>query len=103
MQLDWRPLLPRITIPCLNVAGRKSQIFPWEGVEVVGKLIPNCHTVRGGRVAETQWLQVVSAADEVHCLANHIVGAYSQLLSTAAVVVHTASLTGAGPCRQHAL
>ena len=21
--LDWRPLLPRITIPCLNVVGRK--------------------------------------------------------------------------------
>ncbi|KAI7836993.1 hypothetical protein COHA_009175 [Chlorella ohadii] len=43
--IDWRPLLPRIAIPCLNVVGRKSAVFPWYGVEVVGKLIPNCHTV----------------------------------------------------------
>ena len=110
--LDWRPLLPRITIPCLNIGaparavrgaaglallpgsslfvgqctacgdgakpllrallaslpaltytlppllvppactpplpavGRRSAVFPWYGCEVVGKLIPNCHTVR---------------------------------------------------------
>lgn len=46
MQLDWRPLLPRISIPCLNVVGRLSATFPWEGSAVVGQLIPNCHTVR---------------------------------------------------------
>ncbi|KAK9904786.1 hypothetical protein WJX75_002581 [Coccomyxa subellipsoidea] len=44
-QLDWRPLLPRISIPCLNVVGRLSATFPWEGSAVVGQLIPNCHTV----------------------------------------------------------
>lgn len=27
--LDWRPLLPRITIPCLNLVGRQSAVFPW--------------------------------------------------------------------------
>lgn len=44
-QLDWRPLLPRVSIPCLNLVGRKSAVFPWYGCEVVGKLIPTCHTV----------------------------------------------------------
>lgn len=27
--LDWRPLLPRITLPCLNLVGRQSAVFPW--------------------------------------------------------------------------
>jgi hypothetical protein len=27
--IDWRPLLPRITIPCLNLVGRLSAVFPW--------------------------------------------------------------------------
>src|SRR5665811_1682642 len=35
-----------ISIPCLNVVGRLSATFPWEGSAVVGQLIPNCHTVR---------------------------------------------------------
>ena len=38
-----------MTLPCLNIVGRKSSIFPWEGCEVVGKLIRNCHTVRRGQ------------------------------------------------------
>ena len=45
-QLDWRPLLPRIGVPCLNVIGGRSGIFPVEGTAVVGQLIPHCHTVR---------------------------------------------------------
>ncbi|BDA49392.1 AB hydrolase superfamily protein YdjP [Coccomyxa sp. Obi] len=44
-QLDWRPLLPRIKIPCLNLVGRISKTFPWQGTAVVGQMIPNCHTV----------------------------------------------------------
>eukprot|EP01024_Parvocaulis_polyphysoides_P025259 TRINITY_DN23067_c1_g1_i5.p1 TRINITY_DN23067_c1_g1~~TRINITY_DN23067_c1_g1_i5.p1 ORF type:complete len:298 (+),score=38.22 TRINITY_DN23067_c1_g1_i5:40-894(+) len=44
-QLDWRPVLPLINVPCLNCVGRKSDIFPWEGVAVVGDMIPNCCTV----------------------------------------------------------
>lgn len=43
--LDWRPLLKRIQIPCLNLVGRRSAVFPWWGPEAVGKLVPNCHTV----------------------------------------------------------
>ena len=43
--LDWRPLLPRIRIPCLVLAGAKSQIFPVEGVKEVGRLIPGSTVV----------------------------------------------------------
>jgi non-heme chloroperoxidase len=39
-QLDWRPLLPRITLPCLVMVGRKSQCFPWQGVQYVADHIP---------------------------------------------------------------
>ena len=40
--LDWRPVLPRIAIPCINIIGRKSAVFPWWGVEEVGRLVPQC-------------------------------------------------------------
>lgn len=43
--LDWRPLLPRISIPCLNLVGRRSAVFPWWGPEAVGKMMSSCHTV----------------------------------------------------------
>ena len=42
---DWRPLLPRITLPCLNLYGTQSGCFPPEGCEAVGTLIPNCRSV----------------------------------------------------------
>ena len=41
-QLDWRALLPKIKSPCLNFVGKKSKIFPWEGVAYVGEKIPMC-------------------------------------------------------------
>ncbi|KAK9835967.1 hypothetical protein WJX81_002235 [Elliptochloris bilobata] len=44
-QLDWRPMLPRIRVPCLNLIGRQSAVFPWQGTEVVGRLVPACRTV----------------------------------------------------------
>mmetsp|Transcript_40640 Transcript_40640/g.102201 ORF Transcript_40640/g.102201 Transcript_40640/m.102201 type:complete len:284 (-) Transcript_40640:157-1008(-) len=44
-QLDWRPILPTIDIPCLNLVGRLSGVFPWEGCAVVGRMIPDCKTV----------------------------------------------------------
>eukprot|EP01025_Chloroclados_australasicus_P065859 TRINITY_DN8987_c0_g3_i1.p1 TRINITY_DN8987_c0_g3~~TRINITY_DN8987_c0_g3_i1.p1 ORF type:complete len:330 (-),score=24.95 TRINITY_DN8987_c0_g3_i1:582-1436(-) len=44
-QLDWRPILPLIKVPCLNCVGRKSDIFPWEGVAAVSEMIPDCCTV----------------------------------------------------------
>ena len=42
--LDWRPVLRRISVPCVNVVGRRSAVFPWWGVEEVGRLVPTCHT-----------------------------------------------------------
>lgn len=45
MQLDWRPILPRIRVPCLNLIGRQSAVFPWQGTEIVGRLVPTCRTV----------------------------------------------------------
>eukprot|EP00798_Chlamydomonas_sp_ICE-L_P008219 gene8219-1485_t len=44
-QLDWRPVLPRISLPCLVLGGRKSGCFPWEGVAYVGEAIPNAKTI----------------------------------------------------------
>ena len=41
-QLDWRPVLPRITKPCLNLYGTESGCFPVEGTIAVGELIPDC-------------------------------------------------------------
>jgi hypothetical protein len=39
-QLDWRPQLPRLQLPCLNVIGCQSGVFPIEGCEAVNKGIP---------------------------------------------------------------
>ncbi|OQR89404.1 alpha/beta-hydrolase [Thraustotheca clavata] len=45
-QLDWRPLLPLISIPCLNViGGPNNKVFPMEGALTVGKMIPKCINV----------------------------------------------------------
>ncbi|KAK9817691.1 hypothetical protein WJX72_000678 [[Myrmecia] bisecta] len=44
-QLDWRPILPRIAVPCLNLVGRQSEVFPWQGCAVVGEHIPECQTI----------------------------------------------------------
>lgn len=44
-QLDWRALLPRIRLPCLNCAGGKSGVFPLDGLLEVARLVPDCCTV----------------------------------------------------------
>eukprot|EP00210_Caulerpa_lentillifera_P007237 g6924.t1 len=44
-QIDWRPVLRKIDVPCLNCTAGKSCVFPVEGVETVTKLIPNCKSV----------------------------------------------------------
>ena len=41
-RLDWRPILPRISKPCLNLYGTDSGCFPVEGTQTVSQLIPNC-------------------------------------------------------------
>lgn len=42
--LDWRDLLPQITVPSLVMVGRHSDIFPWQGSAYVGEQIPNART-----------------------------------------------------------
>eukprot|EP00877_Chromochloris_zofingiensis_P008996 jgi/Chrzof1/434/Cz01g15220.t1 len=44
-QLDWRPILPRINLPCLNMVGGTSGVFPVEGALFVGQAIPDCVNV----------------------------------------------------------
>lgn len=44
-QIDWRPILPRITRPCLNLYGSESGCFPVEGTKAVGEAIPDCENV----------------------------------------------------------
>ena len=39
-------MLPKITIPCLNVVAKQTRCFKSEGVEYVSKHIPKCKTVR---------------------------------------------------------
>jgi len=43
--LDWRDLVPRITLPSLVLVGKKSKIFPWQGSAWVGEHIPGARTV----------------------------------------------------------
>lgn len=43
--LDWRDLVPRITLPTLVLVGRKSRIFPWQGSAWVGERLPGARTV----------------------------------------------------------
>lgn len=33
---------------CLNIVGRQSGVFPWQGCAIVGELIPKSHTVSVG-------------------------------------------------------
>jgi len=42
---DWRPVLRRISRPCLNLFGTDSGCFPIEGTRAVGELIPDCENV----------------------------------------------------------
>ncbi|KAL4431472.1 hypothetical protein ABPG75_006728 [Micractinium tetrahymenae] len=79
--LDWRPLLPRITVPCLNLVGRKSAVFPWYGCEVVGKLVPNCHTVFFERA--NHWLYLEQPKEFCSLVADFVTGSFvkvSQIL-----------------------
>ena len=54
--LDWRPVLPTITVPCLNMIGKKSAVFPYWGCEEVSRLLPNCRTVYFEN--ENHWLYI---------------------------------------------
>ena len=54
--IDWRPYLRRVRVPCLVLAGGRSQIFPLEGVVECGRLIANATTVVFER--EDHWLYI---------------------------------------------
>ena len=51
-----RPVLPRVSVPCLNVVGRRSAVFPWWGCEEVARLVPDCQTVFFE--TENHWLYI---------------------------------------------
>lgn len=44
-QADWRSVLPRISIPCLNLVGSKTMCFNAQGVAYVGEKVPRCEQV----------------------------------------------------------
>lgn len=44
-QADWRSVLPRISIPCLNLVGSKTMCFNAKGVAYVGENVPRCEQV----------------------------------------------------------
>ena len=54
--IDWRPYLRRVRVPCLVLAGGRSQIFPLEGVKECGRLIAASTTVVFER--EDHWLYI---------------------------------------------
>lgn len=43
--IDWRPILPRIELPCLNIVARRSNVFPYWGCEEVTRLCPQSHCI----------------------------------------------------------
>lgn len=38
---DWRSVLPLVSCPALVIAGKKSKIFPWEGVAFAAEHMPH--------------------------------------------------------------
>uniref|UniRef100_A0A383V6P7 AB hydrolase-1 domain-containing protein n=1 Tax=Tetradesmus obliquus TaxID=3088 RepID=A0A383V6P7_TETOB len=53
-QLDWRPLLPLLALPCLNCVGGCSGVFPPEGCLHIAELAPDCCSVVFSRA--NHWL-----------------------------------------------
>lgn len=60
---DWRPILANITVPCLNVIGARSKIFPKEGVEAVSKLLKSCKMVKTEVFADGEHWMYVEESD----------------------------------------
>ena len=44
-QIDHRATLRRISVPCLNIYGGASKVFPKEGCESLALSITNCQNV----------------------------------------------------------
>lgn len=69
-QLDWRPLLPRIRVPCLNLYGTESGCFPVEGTAAVGELVPDCANVAFEGC--NHWLYLEEPARFVGLVVEHV-------------------------------
>eukprot|EP00803_Ostreobium_quekettii_P007367 evm.model.scf_89.4 EVM.evm.TU.scf_89.4 scf_89:8566-11639(+) len=69
-QLDWRPMLPRIKVDCLNCIGQTSGVFPPDGPATVGNLIPSCTNVFFQ--ASNHWLYLEEPAKFNNVVINFI-------------------------------
>ena len=71
-QLDWRALLPKIKSPCLNFVGKKSKIFPWEGVAYVGEVSARWQRRDGTERTDTEDLQHIPLCENyIYANAGH--------------------------------
>lgn len=43
--MDWRAVLPLVSCPALVIAGKKSKIFPWEGVAFAAENMPHAKLI----------------------------------------------------------
>ncbi len=57
---DWRDVLGTITVPCLNVVGRVSKVFPWEGVAAVSDKLVSSSDVQTEYFDYNHWLYLES-------------------------------------------
>ena len=66
LQADWRSMLNRISIPCLNIVGSKTACFNAKGVAYVGEQIHECQQVGVTCIAlcQKQLMQ--------NCTASHV-------------------------------
>lgn len=64
-QLDWRSLLTRMTLPCLNCVGGTSGVFPVEGCLEVGRLAPDCCSVVFERANHWLYLEMPREFNEL--------------------------------------
>lgn len=43
--MDWRAVLPLVSCPALVIAGKKSKVFPWEGVAYAAQNMPHARLI----------------------------------------------------------
>ena len=43
--MDWRNVLPLVSCPALVIAGKKSKVFPWEGVAYAANNMPHAKLI----------------------------------------------------------
>lgn len=43
--MDWRTVLPLVSCPALVIAGKKSKVFPWEGVAYAAENMPHAKLI----------------------------------------------------------